>query len=202
KEGLMVKYASHILVLMQLWKVSCTRMKSRILFVEVRVLETLGSVLIVGVWSSGEGDLEDDEFELLFGEGLSQPIVEESPEESLVEEVVPVKRKGSTKRSYDVVNCKWKNRIRPKVSQFCETYNSVKSDEKVEETQPVDRDKTKRMGSTSAARSASSSAAADTGLVDTLLRKFTQCATLLFSSRKEASFEYLRIKERELEMQD
>ncbi|GJW76899.1 hypothetical protein Tco_0138581 [Tanacetum coccineum] len=30
------------------------------------------------------------------------------------------------KRSYDSVNCKWKNRIRPKVSQFCEIYNSVR----------------------------------------------------------------------------
>nr|GEX54682.1 hypothetical protein [Tanacetum cinerariifolium] len=30
------------------------------------------------------------------------------------------------KRSYDLVNCKWKSRIRLKVSQFCEIYNSVK----------------------------------------------------------------------------
>ncbi|GKA27219.1 glutathione S-transferase T3-like protein [Tanacetum coccineum] len=33
---------------------------------------------------------------------------------------------GEDKRSYDFVNCKWKNRIRPKVSQFCEIYNSVR----------------------------------------------------------------------------
>ncbi|GJY39478.1 glutathione S-transferase T3-like protein [Tanacetum coccineum] len=33
---------------------------------------------------------------------------------------------GEDKRSYDSVNCKWKNRIRPKVSQFCEIYNSVR----------------------------------------------------------------------------
>ncbi|GKE83136.1 glutathione S-transferase T3-like protein [Tanacetum coccineum] len=32
---------------------------------------------------------------------------------------------GEQKRSYDFVNCKWKNRIHPKVSQFCEIYNSV-----------------------------------------------------------------------------
>ncbi|GJR29573.1 hypothetical protein Tco_1105805 [Tanacetum coccineum] len=32
---------------------------------------------------------------------------------------------GEQKRSYDSVNCKWKNRIRPKVSQFCEIYSSV-----------------------------------------------------------------------------
>nr|GEY88650.1 hypothetical protein [Tanacetum cinerariifolium] len=33
---------------------------------------------------------------------------------------------GKEKRSYDSINCKWKNRIRPKVSQFCEIYNSVR----------------------------------------------------------------------------
>ncbi|GJY54689.1 hypothetical protein Tco_0446353 [Tanacetum coccineum] len=57
------------------------------------------------------------------------------------------------------------------------------------------------MGSTSVARS-TFLAAADTGLVDALLSKFTQCATPLFSSMKEASIEYLRIRGRELEMQD
>ncbi|GJY20108.1 hypothetical protein Tco_0392674 [Tanacetum coccineum] len=36
------------------------------------------------------------------------------------------KEMGEHKRSYDSVNCKWKNRIRPKVNQFCEIYNSVK----------------------------------------------------------------------------
>ncbi|GKD95640.1 hypothetical protein Tco_1379537 [Tanacetum coccineum] len=56
------------------------------------------------------------------------------------------------------------------------------------------------MGSTSTARSASS-VAADPSLVDTLLSKFTQCAAPLFSSRKEASFEYVRIKEQELELE-
>ncbi|GJS32707.1 hypothetical protein Tco_0531089 [Tanacetum coccineum] len=33
---------------------------------------------------------------------------------------------GEEKRRYDSVNCKWKNRIRPKVSQFFEIYNSVR----------------------------------------------------------------------------
>nr|GEU32043.1 hypothetical protein [Tanacetum cinerariifolium] len=47
-----------------------------------------------------------------------------------------------------------------------------------------------------------SSTAADTGLVYVFLSKFTQCGTPLFSSRNEAFAEYLRIKERELEMQD
>ncbi|GKE76750.1 hypothetical protein Tco_1542870, partial [Tanacetum coccineum] len=73
--------------------------------------------------------------------------------------------------------------------------------EDIEEYGPMGRDKTNRTGSTSAARSASS-VAADTGLVDTLLSKFTQCAASMFSSMKEASSEYLRIKERELEIQD
>ncbi|GJV91223.1 hypothetical protein Tco_1539036 [Tanacetum coccineum] len=148
-------------------------------------------------------NLEDDEFELLFGEGPSQTIVEESPDESPIEEVVSVKRKyvkrrQSAKKNDKDVNEPWtpeeefnekklrcrqlqiENRIRPKISQFCETYNSKKSrhesevcDEEVEETRPVGRDNTKRMGSTSVARSTSSSAAADTGLVDTLLSKFT-----------------------------
>ncbi|GJV11288.1 ALP1-like protein isoform X1 [Tanacetum coccineum] len=43
-------------------------------------------------------DLEDDEFEPLFGEGPSQPVVQESPDESLVEEVASVKRKYVKKR--------------------------------------------------------------------------------------------------------
>nr|GEV55063.1 hypothetical protein [Tanacetum cinerariifolium] len=73
--------------------------------------------------------------------------------------------------------------------------------EDIEEYGLVGRDKTSRTGSTSVARSASS-VVVDTGLVDALLSMFTQCATLMFSSMKEASFEYLRIKERELEMKD
>nr|GEV91147.1 hypothetical protein [Tanacetum cinerariifolium] len=36
------------------------------------------------------------------------------------------KEMGEDKRSYDSINCKWKNRIRPQVSQFCEIYNSVR----------------------------------------------------------------------------
>ncbi|GKB85921.1 hypothetical protein Tco_0958193 [Tanacetum coccineum] len=45
----------------------------------------------------------------------------------------------------------------------------------IDESRPMGRDKTKRMGSTSVARSASSVAA-----VDALLSKFTQCAAPLF----------------------
>ncbi|GJV27885.1 retrovirus-related pol polyprotein from transposon TNT 1-94 [Tanacetum coccineum] len=123
--------------------------------------------------------LEDDEFELLFGEGPSQPIVEESPEDSLIEEVVPVKRKYVKRRQSAKKNDKDVN------EPWTPEEEVALCDEKVEETQPVDRDKTKRMGSTSAARSASSSAAADTGLVDTLLRKFTQ-----FSRKKHGYRSY------------
>ncbi|GJR73283.1 glutathione S-transferase T3-like protein [Tanacetum coccineum] len=74
-------------------------------------------------------------------------------------------------------------------------------DEEVQETRQMGRDKAKRMRSSFAARSASS-AAADPSLVDALLSKYTQVATSLFSSRKEASSEYIRIKEWQLEMKD
>ncbi|GJT37154.1 glutathione S-transferase T3-like protein [Tanacetum coccineum] len=81
---------------------------------------------------------------------------------------------GEDKRSYDSVNCKWKNRIRPKVSQFCEIYNSVRDRHKV----------------------------SDPSLVDALLSKFTMAATPFFTQRKESPSEYLRIKERELELEE
>ncbi|GJT98233.1 hypothetical protein Tco_1093751 [Tanacetum coccineum] len=183
-------------------------------------------------------DLEDDEFELLFGEGPSQPVVEESLDEAPVEEVALCKawinnfednkegngkktnwfwtavtaylhrETGSMKRSYDAVNYKWKNRIRPKStsdsSHIALNLNDEAADsgdEEIEESRPVGQYKTKRMGSTFDARSASS-ATTDTSLVHRLLSNFTHCETPLFSSRKDASIEYLRIKERELEMQD
>ncbi|GJQ96797.1 hypothetical protein Tco_0007936 [Tanacetum coccineum] len=74
-------------------------------------------------------------------------------------------------------------------------------DEEVEDVRSVGRDMAKKMGSFSSSRAASS-AASDPSLVDALLSKFIQFATLLFSSRKESSFRYLRIKKREFEMQD
>ncbi|GKD95641.1 hypothetical protein Tco_1379538 [Tanacetum coccineum] len=78
-------------------------------------------------------DIEDDEFAPLFGEGSSQPVVQDSPDESPSKRLRPSneittyfhKETGSAKRSLESVNCKWKNQIRPKVSQFCEMYNSV-----------------------------------------------------------------------------
>ncbi|GJX05119.1 hypothetical protein Tco_0191035, partial [Tanacetum coccineum] len=88
-------------------------------------------------------------------------------------------------------------------SHFCLNLNDKAADsmdEEIDESRPVGQDRTKRMASTFAARS-TSSAIVDTGLVDSLFSKFTQCVTLIFSSMNEASSEYLRIKERELEMQ-
>nr|GEU46795.1 hypothetical protein [Tanacetum cinerariifolium] len=132
------------------------------------------------------------------------------------------------KRSYDSVNCKWKKRIRHKVSQFCEIYNSVKDmhqsgacdttiyqeaeieyrtiyhsafaltesdsdDLEVQEVCPLGRDAAKKKRASSGARS-ESSVAGDPSLVDALISKFTMATTPFFSSRKESSSEYLRIK--------
>ncbi|GJS26461.1 ribonuclease H-like domain-containing protein [Tanacetum coccineum] len=169
---------------------------------------------------------------------------------------------GEDKRSYDSVNCKWKNRIRPKVSQFCEIYNSVRDrhqsgscdntvyqeaeleyrtiynapftltecwkilkdhpkwkkeirigvnlndeaadSEDVEAQEvpaPIGRDRAKKKGSSSGARS-ETSIAGDPSLVDALLSKFTMAATPFFTQRKESSSEYLQIKERELELEE
>ncbi|GKE46479.1 hypothetical protein Tco_1477737 [Tanacetum coccineum] len=45
-------------------------------------------------------------------------------------------------------------------------------------------------------------AAGDSNLVDALLSKFTMAATPFFTQRKESSSEYLRIKERELKLEE
>nr|GFB92436.1 hypothetical protein [Tanacetum cinerariifolium] len=229
-------------------------------------------------------DIEDDEFASLFGEGQSQPVVQDSPDESPIKEIAPVKRNyvrkrlpakqndkdvnepwtpdeeaglckawintsknnkdgngkktngfwmevttyfhketGSAKRSLESDHKKWKKfkypvylnakYPRPKTSRTSESasdsaHNGLNlndevadlRDEEIKESRPMGRDKTKRMGSTSAARSASS-VEADLSLVDVLLSKFTQCAVPLFSSRKEVSFECARIKEQELELE-
>nr|GFB13785.1 hypothetical protein [Tanacetum cinerariifolium] len=62
------------------------------------------------------------------------------------------------------------------------------------------RDRAKKKGS-SGARS-KTSIAGDPSLVDALLSKFTMVATPFFMQRKESSSEYLRIKERELELKE
>ncbi|GJX69493.1 hypothetical protein Tco_0305220 [Tanacetum coccineum] len=146
-------------------------------------------------------DLEDDDFEPLFGEGPSKPVVHESPDESSVEEVALVKRKymkrrKPTKKNDKDVNEPWKpeeevalrKRDQRKEATMSLTANGKigfvistsdsahiglnlndeaadSGDEEIEESRLVGRDKTKRMGSTSVARSASS-AATDIGLVD------------------------------------
>ncbi|GJY00666.1 hypothetical protein Tco_0358818 [Tanacetum coccineum] len=61
---------------------------------------------------------------------------------------------------------------------------------------PIGRDRAKKKGSSSGARS-ETSIAGDPSLVDALLSKFTMAATPFFTQRKESSSEYLRIKERE-----
>ncbi|GJT93138.1 glutathione S-transferase T3-like protein [Tanacetum coccineum] len=74
-------------------------------------------------------------------------------------------------------------------------------DVEVQEVRPMGRDRAKKKGSSSGARS-ESSVAGDPSLVDALVTKFTMVATPFFPSRKESSSEYLRIKERELELKD
>ncbi|GKB97472.1 glutathione S-transferase T3-like protein [Tanacetum coccineum] len=225
-------------------------------------------------------NLDDDNFEPLWAfasqpsqhtKGPSEPVEDDSP----VEEVAVVKPK---------------RKIRPKVSQFCEIYNSVKDrlqsgacdniiyheakieyrtiyhsafaltecwkilkdyskwrkvkmpkffnskktsskksrtsettsqgnsdsthigvdlndeaadseDVEVQEVRPMGRDAAKKKRSSSGARS-ESSVTGDPSLVDALVSKFTMAARPFFSSRKESSSEYLRIKERELELED
>nr|GEY64663.1 hypothetical protein [Tanacetum cinerariifolium] len=70
------------------------------------------------------------------------------------------KKIGEQKRSYDSVNCKWKDRIRPKVA-------------------PMGRDRAKKKASSSVAR-LKTSIAGDPSLVDVLLSKFTMAATSFF----------------------
>nr|GEW51780.1 hypothetical protein [Tanacetum cinerariifolium] len=115
------------------------------------------------------------------------------------------KEMGEQKRSYDSVNCKWKNRIRPKDSAHIGlNLNDEAADSEdinVQEVASMGRDRAKKKASSSGARS-ETSIAGDRSLVDALLSKFTMAATPCFSQRKEASSEYLRIKERELESED
>ncbi|GKA96458.1 RNA-directed DNA polymerase, eukaryota, reverse transcriptase zinc-binding domain protein [Tanacetum coccineum] len=111
-------------------------------------------------------------------------------------------------------------RTRHKDSQFCEIYNSVRDrhqsrscdntvyqeadSEDVEAQEvpaPIGQDRAKKKGSSSGARS-ETSIAGDPSLVDALLSKFTMAATPIFTQRKESSSEYLRIKERELELKE
>ncbi|GKA62513.1 hypothetical protein Tco_0762032 [Tanacetum coccineum] len=115
---------------------------------------------------------------------------------------------GEDKRSYDSVNFKWKNRIRPKVSQFSHigvNLNDEAADSEDVEAQdvpaPMGQDRAKKKGSSSGARS-ETSIAGDPSLVDALLSKFTMAGTPFFTQRKESSSEYLRIKERALELEE
>nr|GEV08212.1 hypothetical protein [Tanacetum cinerariifolium] len=64
-----------------------------------------------------------------------------------------------------------------------------------------DQGRYKKKGSSSGARS-KTSIAGDPSLVDALLSKFTMAATPFFTQRNESSSEYLRIKERELKLEE
>nr|GEX22708.1 zinc finger, CCHC-type [Tanacetum cinerariifolium] len=90
---------------------------------------------------------------------------------------------GEDKRSYDPVNYKWKNWIRPKLADSEDV-------EAQEVPAPMGRDRAKKKGSSSRARS-KTSIACDPSLVDALLSKFTMAATPLFTQRKELSSVYL-----------
>ncbi|GJT36518.1 hypothetical protein Tco_0926937 [Tanacetum coccineum] len=102
-------------------------------------------------------DLEDDKFESLFSEAPSQPVVEESP----IDEVAPIKHKYVKRRQPAKNNEKGVNELWTPDEEIalCKTWINTSEDnkeengdEEVEETRPVGRDKTKRMGSTFAAR--------------------------------------------------
>ncbi|GKD29699.1 glutathione S-transferase T3-like protein [Tanacetum coccineum] len=158
------------------------------------------------------------------------------------------------KRSYDSVNCKWKNRIRPKLEyrtiynapftltecwkilkdhpkwkkvEMPKFYKSKQSSSKKSRTSentsqgnsdlahigvnlndeaadsedveaqevpaPIGRDRAKKKGSSSGARS-ETSIAGDPSLVNALLSKFTMAATPFFTQRKESSSEYFELK--------
>ncbi|GKC00167.1 hypothetical protein Tco_0986303 [Tanacetum coccineum] len=151
------------------------------------------------------------------------------------------------KRSYDSVNCKLKNRIRPKVSQFCEIYNSVRDrhqsgscDNTVYQEAELEyrtiynapftltecwkilkdhpkwkkvempkfykskksSSKKSRTSENTSQGNSDSAHIGDPSLVDALLSKFTMAAMPFFTQRNESSSEYLRIKERELELEE
>ncbi|GJS14923.1 hypothetical protein Tco_0409395 [Tanacetum coccineum] len=124
---------------------------------------------------------------------------------------------GEDKRSYDSVNCKWKNRIRPKILkdhpkwkkvEMPKFYKSKKSSSKKSRTS----ENTSQRNSNSAHIDVNlNDEAVDSDDVEAqevilvlyaLLSKFTMAATPFFTQRKESSSEYLRIKERELELEE
>ncbi|GJX20946.1 hypothetical protein Tco_0223623 [Tanacetum coccineum] len=116
---------------------------------------------------------------------------------------------GESKRSYNSVNCKWKNRIRPKV-EMPKFYKSKKLSSKKSRTS-----KNTSQGNSDSAHidvnlndeAADSEDVERNKTQEVLLPlaetgKFTMAATPFFTQRKESSSEYLRIKERELELEE
>ncbi|GJT44094.1 hypothetical protein Tco_0952809 [Tanacetum coccineum] len=141
-------------------------------------------------------NLDDDDFKPLWSsasqpsqhmEGPSEPGEDDSP----VEEVAAVKPKRKYTRRRQPITKDDKEFVEPWTPEedvaLCKAWVHAKEAIK--------------KGSSSGAR-LESSGAGEHSLVDALLSKFTMAATPFFSSRKESSSEYLRIKERELELED
>nr|GEW92581.1 hypothetical protein [Tanacetum cinerariifolium] len=100
---------------------------------------------------------------------------------------------GEQKRSYNSVNFKWKDRIRPKDTKTTSQSNSDSAhiglnlndeaadskDVNVQEVKPMGRDRAKKKASSYGAR-LKTSIAGDPSLVDALLSKFTMAVTSFF----------------------
>ncbi|GJR17845.1 FAR1-related sequence 5-like protein [Tanacetum coccineum] len=94
---------------------------------------------------------------------------------------------------------KWKSVETPNLDLNDEADNL--ENVKGHEVRPMRRDKSKNKASSFTSRS-ESSVAGEAGLVEVFLNKWKNIASSLFTQRHESSYEYLRIKERELELKD
>nr|GEU39712.1 hypothetical protein [Tanacetum cinerariifolium] len=175
-------------------------------------------------------NLDDDNFEPLWAfasqpsqntEGPSEPVEDDSP----VEEVAPVKPKRKYTRRRQPIKKSDKEFVEPWTIEdevaLCKAWvsaseNSIEGNgkkasgvwTKVTEGCRGSRvctnglDKAKKKASSSSVARSESSIAGDPSLVVALFSKFTMAAKPFFSQRKESSSEYLRIKERELKLED
>ncbi|GJT16616.1 hypothetical protein Tco_0875322 [Tanacetum coccineum] len=145
-------------------------------------------------------NLDDDNFEPLWA-SASQPfqLYSEGPSQlvendSLVEEVEPVQPKQKYTRRSKPTKKNDKEFVEPWTIEdeiaLCKAF-AAKSEDSVEGN-----------GKKAAWIRPKVSQFCDPSLVDALLSKFTMAATPFFTQRKESSSEYLRIKERELELEE
>ncbi|GJW63349.1 hypothetical protein Tco_0115233 [Tanacetum coccineum] len=161
-------------------------------------------------------------------EGPSEPVQDASP----VEEVAPVKRKYTKRRQQakkndKILNDAWssdeeialcKAWVLLKKSRTSETTTHAtldsthigldlndkaanSEDVEVQDVRRMGQDMSKKKASSSTARS-ESSAASEVGLVDAFFNKWKQVVSTLFTQWQESSSKYLRLKERELELED